>query len=242
MTFGMMWIFIFVFWSVWLQAIRQKKNKKSSRASKEEIKSEDIDKKMEYVHSKDPNWTQQRFRELLNVGFFKIQNAWCAGDMSGARAFISDGIMRRFTLQLEPYKAKNQHNVLERLSLDRVDILDITTDEKYIYMKTLINASCVDTVVDADDGSVSEIHNGGELEHWKEIWIWMRSNTVLTKDSESGVFADKCPNCGSVLKINAIGKCDYCGTEVTKGEFDWVLSEIIQLDSDSDSGSDYDSD
>jgi hypothetical protein len=136
--------------------------------------------------------------------------------MSPARAFISDGIMRRFTLQLEPYKAKNQHNVLERLSLDRVDILDITTDEKYIYMKTLVNASCVDTVVDADDGSVSEVHNGGELEHWKEIWIWMRSNTVLTKDTESGIFADKCPNCGSVLKINAIGKCDYCGTEVTK--------------------------
>ncbi len=230
MTFGIIWIFVFVFWSVWVQAFRQKNNKKSSEASGDDMAAENIDNKIQYVNSKDPNWTQQRFKELIGVGFFKIQNAWCAWDMSPARAFISDGIMRRYTLQLEPYKAKNQHNVLERLSLDRVDILDITTDEKYIYMKTLVNASCVDTVVDADDGSVSEVHNGGELEHWKEVWIWMRSNTVITKETESGVFADKCPNCGAVLKINNIGKCDYCGTEVTKWEFDWVLSEIIQVD------------
>jgi predicted lipid-binding transport protein (Tim44 family) len=190
----------------------------------------DVADKIAYIHSKDPNWNEQKFKELVNIWFFKIQNAWCAWDMSSARAFISDGIMRRFTLQLEPYKAKNQHNVLERLSLDRVDILDIHTDEKYIYMKTLINASCVDTVVDADDGSVSEVHNHGELEHWKEIWIWMRSNSVLTKDTESWIFVDKCPNCWSTLKINSIGKCDYCGTEVTKWEFDWVLSEIDQID------------
>ena len=108
---------------------------------------EDIAEKIAFVHSKDPHWNEQKFKELVNIGFFKIQNAWCAGDMSSARAFISDGIMRRFTLQLEPYKAKNQHNVLERLSLDRVDILDITTDENYISLKTLINASCVDTLL-----------------------------------------------------------------------------------------------
>ena len=79
-----------------------------------------------------------------------------------------------------------------------------------------MSATCTDVVVDADNGEVLEEHNDGELEHWKEKWIWMRSNMVLTKESEVGVFADKCPNCGAVLKINSIGKCDYCGTEVTK--------------------------
>ena len=77
-----------------------------------DMKAPDVSEKIQFVHSKDTNWNEQKFKELVNIGFFKIQNAWCAGDMSSARAFISDGIMRRFTLQLEPYLAKNQHNIL----------------------------------------------------------------------------------------------------------------------------------
>ena len=50
---------------------------------------------------KDPNFTEQKFKELVNIGFYKIQNAWSACDMSGARAYISDGVMRRFSTQLE---------------------------------------------------------------------------------------------------------------------------------------------
>lgn len=177
----------------------------------------------------DPLWNEQKFKELVNTGFFKIQNAWCAGDMAGARAFVSDGIMRRFTTQLEPYVAKKQRNVLGQLSLDSVELLDVTSDEKYSYVSTLVTATCTDTVVDAD-GKVVESNYGGELTTWSEIWIWMRSNAAVTQENEKGVFADKCPNCGAALKITAIGKCDYCGTELTKGDFDWVLSEIGQVD------------
>lgn len=56
---------------------------------------------MEVLTAKDPNFTEQKFKELVNIAFYKIQNAWSAGDMSSARAFISDGIMKRFSLQLE---------------------------------------------------------------------------------------------------------------------------------------------
>lgn len=177
----------------------------------------------------DPLWNEQKFKELVNTGFFKIQNAWCVGDMTGARAFVSDGIMRRFTIQLEPYVAKKQRNVLGQLSLDSVELLDVTSDEKYSYVSTLVTATCTDTVVDAE-GKIVESNYGGELTTWSEIWIWMRSNAAVTQEDEKGVFADKCPNCGATLKITAVGKCDYCGSELTKGDFDWVLSEIGQVD------------
>ena len=136
------------------------------------------------LKSLDPLWNEQKFKELVNTAFFKIQNAWCAGDMSSARAFISDGIMKRYTLQLEPYKAKNQHNVLGQLSLDTVDILDVRIDDQFTYLTTLVTATCTDTVVDADDGSVVEKNYDGKLTTWSEKWVWMRSNSAKTETAD----------------------------------------------------------
>jgi predicted lipid-binding transport protein (Tim44 family) len=168
------------------------------------------------IYENDPLWNKQKFIELVNVGFFKIQNAWCSGEMSGAQEYISDGILRRFNMQLEPYRAKNQKNVLGQLSLDNVQILEIHKDELYTYIATLITATCTDTIVDFDTNEVVEKNYGGELTTWREKWIWMRSNAAKTEETENGVFADKCPNCGATLKINAVGKCEYCLSELTK--------------------------
>lgn len=74
--------------------------------------SPNIDEQKTKLQEMDPLWNEQRFKELVHIGFFKIQQAWSDGDMSSARAYISDTILQRFTLQLAPYLAKNQKNVL----------------------------------------------------------------------------------------------------------------------------------
>ena len=109
-----------------------------------------------------------------------------------------------------------------------MDIAGLYIDEKYTYITTRITATCTDVFVDADGKTVESNYNG-KLTTWSEKWVWMRSNEVKTEENEKGIFADKCPNCGASLKINETGKCDYCGTELTKGNFDWVLSEIVQV-------------
>lgn len=107
-------------------------------------------------------------------------------------------------------------------------IESINTDEKFDYITTFITATAKDYTIDKNE----KVVDGDQDEYitWSERWIFMRSASVQTKENEAGVFADKCPNCGASIAINAIGKCDYCGTEMNKGEFDWVLSEIIQID------------
>ena len=37
-----------------------------------------------------------------------------------------------------------------------------------------------------------------------------------------------CPNCAAELNISMAGECEYCGSKLTSGQFDWVLSEIQQ--------------
>lgn len=109
-----------------------------------------------------------------------------------------------------------------------MQIEGITSDDMFDYITTLVTATAKDYTIDKD----GKVVDGDKDEYitWTERWVFMRSASVQTKEAESGVFADKCPNCGASLAINAIGKCDYCGSEMNKGEFDWVLSEIIQID------------
>ena len=35
-----------------------------------------------------------------------------------------------------------------------------------------------------------------------------------------------CPNCGAPTQVTIAGKCDYCGSIITTGEHDWVLSGL----------------
>ena len=35
-----------------------------------------------------------------------------------------------------------------------------------------------------------------------------------------------CPNCGAPTQITSAGKCEYCGSIITTGEYSWVLSNL----------------
>ena len=35
-----------------------------------------------------------------------------------------------------------------------------------------------------------------------------------------------CPNCGAALDVNHSAECEYCGSIITNGDYDWVLSSI----------------
>ena len=39
---------------------------------------------------------------------------------------------------------------------------------------------------------------------------------------------ETCPNCGADIKISMAGICEYCGSKITSGNFDWILSSIEQ--------------
>ena len=56
-----------------------------------------------------------------------------------------------------------------------------------------------------------------------------RTKGTLTKKGTEKLDAKNCPNCGAPLKITSSGKCEYCGSIVSTGVHDWVLSNIEPL-------------
>ena len=49
---------------------------------------------------------------------------------------------------------------------------------------------------------------------------------MKTKEGTADTNTTNCPNCGAPTKITSSGKCEYCGSIITTGEHDWVLSGL----------------
>lgn len=90
----------------------------------------------------------------------------------------------------------------------------------------MIKARFNDYVVDDETGKV--IVGDPHQEFFMTYnWKLIRKKGVKTKTQESGTLrTDLCPQCGAPVSINATGECEYCRSVVTKGDYDWVLSEI----------------
>jgi hypothetical protein len=61
---------------------------------------------------------------------------------------------------------------------------------------------------------------------YSEYWTLIRGASVRGAPRTEKA----CPSCGGPLAVSMAGNCEYCGTLVTSGAFDWVLSRIEQDD------------
>lgn len=59
---------------------------------------------------------------------------------------------------------------------------------------------------------------------------FMRSVDVKTNTATGEEKGHNCPNCGAPLEISSSGKCEYCGSVVTTGQYSWVLSDFGVFD------------
>ena len=58
------------------------------------------------------------------------------------------------------------------------------------------------------------------------LLTFMRKTGVKTKAAASAAQSKSCPHCGAPLQITSAGKCEYCNSIVTTGEFSWVLADM----------------
>jgi hypothetical protein len=175
---------------------------------------------------RDPNFSEQQFEDVASTAFFKVQEAWAKRDMSGARSFVSPTLLNRFQAQLDQMKREGKVNKMEKLAVGSVDLAEVAHDGGSDYITVKINASAADFTLDEKSGQV--VSGSKNPEPFTEYWTFLRSDSVKTPSGVPELISKHCPNCGAPLQVNAIGKCDYCGSEVTSGHYSWVLSEITQ--------------
>ncbi len=186
----------------------------------------DMEAELEELKKKDPNFSKQQFEDLASTAFFKIQDAWSRREMSLAQAFVSPSLLGRFSAQLDGFKREGKINKIDKLAVGSVEIAEIAHDGGNDYVTVQIKASAADYVIDERTKQI--VSGSTNVTPFTEYWTFLRSDAVKTSAGSAELVSKHCPNCGAPMNVNAVGKCEYCGSELTSGAFSWVLSEITQ--------------
>lgn len=174
------------------------------------------------LRARDPAFDEARFLERVRAAFVKVQAAWSAGDMSSARAFISDGVHERFVRQLLDLKERGRVNVVDDVAVLELGVLGCVCDPHYDALHVGIRAKVRDRTVDPR-GELLAVDDG----EFQEVWTFLRRPGAKTLKG-AGAIEGSCPNCGAPLAVADAGACAACKSFVSSGDHDWVLSEITQ--------------
>ena len=180
------------------------------------------------VKAIDELFNKEEFIAWSKTLFVKLQEAWMARDWSTIRFFETNELFEQHQKQLQGYIDNHQINMLERICVKSAvlsnfsqigdkDVLTVTLSSKMI--DYIINDETREIVI---GDKTTERHSTYKL-------VFVRKTGVKTKPGMDTVNTTNCPNCGAPTKITSSGQCDYCGSVITTGEYNWVLSNLEKI-------------
>jgi hypothetical protein len=193
------------------------------------VPSQDVTSALDLLRQQDPAFDPDAFFERTRKVFLQIQEAWFLRNLDPVRAYMSDGVYRRFTTLLALMQLENQRNALADAKVASARLLEVTRTEAFDCLTVRVHASMRDTDVPASDSDEAARRKAqsAPAEEFTELWTFIRRRGRTTRprfDASQG----HCPNCGAPFTGGAANKCEYCNAIVNSGNYDWVLSEITQ--------------
>ncbi len=177
------------------------------------------------LQAADANFDEEVFSSRVSAAFQSIQAAWSSQDLRSVRAFVSDGIYERFSLQLKEQADLGYRNVMENVVVQKAQLAEVNPDPFFDMATLSISASATDYRVHLADNK--EINGTRRAENFVEYWTFLRRRGATSK-TEQGLIEGFCPNCGDQLELSQSAKCESCQSLLRSGEHDWVLCEITQ--------------
>ena len=114
---------------------------------------------------------------------------------------------------------------MDRICVNYANLYDyrISGDKEILIIK--LNSRMKDYIIDAETKKV--IKGDPNIERTNNYLLtFERKMGVKTKPGTIEVNTTNCPNCGAPTQITSSGKCGYCGSVITTGQYNWCLSNL----------------
>ncbi len=180
------------------------------------------------VKATDEMFNKEEFIAWAKDLFVKLQEAWTARDWSTIRTFETNELFEQHQKQLQGYINMKQINVLERICVRSAQLCDFRQSGDKDILSITLKSKMVDYIMDED---TKQVIKGDKVTDRYSTYklVFIRKTGVKTKPGTSQVNTTNCPNCGAPTQIASSGKCEYCGSVVTTGEYNWVLSDLSKI-------------
>ena len=214
---------------------KRKKKKQASDPSyinKEVSQKADSDITMDYspmvaqqIQAIDPEFSSDKFIGFAREVFMTIQQAWTAKDWKPIRPFESETLFNQHKQQLDEYIRLGKTNVVEKIGIKHCSLHSFRQDGDKEVLTVWLNAVMRDYVIDDKTKKVLESDPNRDW-YMKYEMVFNRKAGLKTDPAKKGNTITNCPNCGAPTEITSSGQCAYCGSVITNGEHDWVLTDI----------------
>lgn len=181
------------------------------------------------IQVNDPDFNKEELVAWSKNLFIKLQQAWTARDWETIRTFETESLFEQHKSQLQGYINNNQINVMDRICVNYAHLYGYRVEGDKEILTVRLNSRMEDYIIDATTKQVIKGQKGLDKVN-TYILTFIRKNGVKTKPGTIEVNTTNCPNCGAPTKITSSGKCEYCGSIVTTGEYNWVLSSLQRED------------
>lgn len=114
---------------------------------------------------------------------------------------------------------------MDRIAVNYANLYSFEQDDDKDILQVVLNSSMADYII--EEGTNKVILGDKTTRRTKSYLLtFIRKKGVVTAESTDEVKTTNCPNCGAPTKITSSGKCEYCGSVITTGNHDWVLSNL----------------
>ena len=180
------------------------------------------------IQAVDPAVSSDKFIGFAREVFMTIQAAWTAKDWKPIRPFESENLFNTHKQQLDEYIRMGRTNVIEKIGIKHCSLNSFQQDGEKEVLTVRLNAVMRDYVIEDATKKVLESDPNRDW-YMKYVMVFNRKAGVKTDPSRKGNAVTNCPNCGAPTEITSSGQCPYCGSVVTNGEHDWVLTDIHSI-------------
>jgi predicted lipid-binding transport protein (Tim44 family) len=177
------------------------------------------------IRAIDPEFSSDKFIGFAREVFMTIQSAWTAKDWKPIRPFESETLFNTHKQQLDEYIRLGKTNVVEKIAIKHCSLHSFKQDGDKEVLTVWLNAVMRDYVIDDKTKKVLESDPNRDW-YMKYEMVFNRKAGVKTDPGKKGNTITNCPNCGAPTEVTSSGQCAYCGSVITNGEHDWVLTDI----------------
>lgn len=177
------------------------------------------------IQTIDPAFSADKFIGFAREVFMKIQEAWTTKDWKPIRPFESETLFNQHKQQLDEYIRLGKTNVVEKIGIKHCSLHSFMEDGDKEVLTVWLNAVMRDYVI---DDATKEVLESDPNRDWymKYEMVFNRKAGLKTDPGRKGNAITNCPNCGAPTEVTSSGQCSYCGSVITNGEHDWVLTDI----------------
>lgn len=136
----------------------------------------DVDNGLREIEKSFPSFSEEELRPKIKDMFLNIQKAWSGKNIGALKNLITDEMLLNFQKQIEELNNNGVTNIVDNISVRRMELVDAWVEKESIYVTYKIEAA----MSDYDEDSSGKIIRGNKdrAVDFQELWSFVSRDSV----------------------------------------------------------------